>query len=118
MAATTAYYNAHKLEVRARKQAYYRKHKKYLNAQTLAYHYKSKYGLTMAQVKDMYANGCAICGRTKPARSLHVDHNHRTKKVRGTLCRCCNTGVGMFKENVVFLEKAIAYLRQHERERC
>jgi hypothetical protein len=33
---------------------------------------------------------CAICGRPPKTRKLHVDHDHKTGKVRGLLCYTCN----------------------------
>lgn len=53
---------------------------------------------------------CGIC-LEKPDK-LHVDHCHLTQKIRGLLCRACNTGIGLLKDNPVLLEKAIAYLRK------
>jgi protein-arginine kinase activator protein McsA len=50
---------------------------------------------------------CLIC---QEETKLHVDHCHETKKVRGLLCRECNTGLGKFKERVDLLERAIHYL--------
>lgn len=50
---------------------------------------------------------CEICGTTE---NLCGDHNHETKKFRGTLCRTCNVGLGMFKDNKALLTKAIEYL--------
>ena len=42
---------------------------------------------------------CALCGTTKPGGrgSWHVDHNHETRKVRGLLCRRCNTNLGVYE---------------------
>lgn len=57
---------------------------------------------------------CAIC------RSLFgelnfpcVDHCHRTKKIRGLLCRTCNTGIGHLKDSVRLLKLAVNYLETH-----
>lgn len=55
---------------------------------------------------------CAICGRRfEFAGKPHLDHCHRTKKVRGLLCSACNKGLGLFRDDVAVLEAAIAYLR-------
>jgi hypothetical protein len=55
---------------------------------------------------------CAVCRRAyeKP----FVDHDHETKKVRDILCRFCNTGLGMFGDNIEIMENALAYLRKHK----
>jgi CRISPR/Cas system-associated protein Cas10 (large subunit of type III CRISPR-Cas system) len=54
---------------------------------------------------------CKICGEQLiKGRQCHLDHNHRTGKVRGILCRTCNLGVGMFKDSPGLLKKAIIYL--------
>lgn len=43
---------------------------------------------------------------------LLKDHCHESMTWRGLLCMNCNTGLGMFKDNVEELEKAIEYLRK------
>lgn len=55
---------------------------------------------------------CAICNISieKDNRSTHVDHDHKTGKVRGILCAPCNYGLGCFRDNSSFLKKAIDYL--------
>lgn len=52
-------------------------------------------------------NCCAIC---KKARKLVVDHDHLTGRVRGLLCKGCNTALGVFGDSTVGLRQAIAYL--------
>lgn len=70
--------------------------------------------------------GCALCGLVpnpeKPAGNgavrLHTDHNHKTKKIRGILCRACNWMLGRFGDDprvlIIALEK---YLPNHD-ESC
>lgn len=39
-----------------------------------------------------HGNQCAICGKPRDPlkKSLNVDHNHKTNKIRGLLCYRCN----------------------------
>jgi len=57
-------------------------------------------------------NRCAICGKKEAKRAISIDHNHKTKKVRGLLCHQCNIGLGMFRDSPSLLKKAIKYLNQ------
>ena len=50
---------------------------------------------------------CELCNE-QPA--SHWDHTHDTDEHRGWLCGECNTGIGMFKENISLFYKAITYL--------
>jgi hypothetical protein len=61
---------------------------------------------------------CAICGgrntyscTKKVDYDLYVDHCHSTGKVRGLLCNHCNRGIGLFKDDISNLERAILYLK-------
>lgn len=84
------------------------------------YDLKKHYGLSKAEydaMSDRQGHVCAICGiaeslviRGKAVR-LAVDHDHVTGKVRGLLCRDCNTAIGMFKDSIESLTRAIDYLR-------
>jgi hypothetical protein len=58
---------------------------------------------------------CLICYRHQDdlKRKLSVDHCHVTGIVRGLLCVFCNTGLGMFKDNILFIESAKKYLIEH-----
>lgn len=50
---------------------------------------------------------CIICGL--PAQV--VDHDHVTKRIRGSLCHRCNMGLGHFRDDPELLELAAMYLR-------
>ena len=55
------------------------------------------YGLTEDEYQELcrYQEGrCAICDTN---RKLVVDHDHVTNKVRGLLCRYCNTSLGWYE---------------------
>jgi hypothetical protein len=72
---------------------------------------KFRYGITVSDRDAMVAaqgGGCAICGREmKPP---HVDHCHETGKIRGILCRSCNSGLGQFHDSAELLLLAVLYL--------
>lgn len=72
-------------------------------------HYKKRYGIS-AQEADCLKKECELCGATE---NLHIDHNHKTNKVRGVLCTNCNRGIGHLKDSPTLLLKAIAYLEKH-----
>jgi len=69
---------------------------------------------------------CALCGGTEggyhrastgkrkspevDGPKLHLDHCHRTGKIRGWLCGDCNTALGRFGDDPARLAAAISYL--------
>lgn len=70
------------------------------------------YGMTEEDYNSLYQQQdgcCKICNQ--PEDNLHIDHCHATGRVRGLLCRSCNTGLGKFKDDVSILGRAIEYLR-------
>lgn len=54
-------------------------------------------------------NQCAICESPDPT---DLDHYHTSGDVRWLLCRHCNRGLGAFRDNPDWLEKAAAMLRK------
>ena len=77
---------------------------------------KNRYGLTKERYQQMSEAQnfkCLLCGQKK---KLHVDHDHKTKQVRGLLCSECNRGIGYLKENIVTLQNAITYLCMSQRD--
>lgn len=56
---------------------------------------------------------CEICGDVVSGRRLAVDHCHETGRLRGFLCNTCNAGLGMFKDSLFTMGRAIKYLEKH-----
>lgn len=74
-----------------------------------------KYGITGEQYLALYAfqgGKCAICKRaTGTTRRLSVDHDHKTGKIRGLLCRPCNNMLGHGRDDPYFFYGAGVYLQ-------
>ena len=74
---------------------------------------KRLYGLTLLQYNQMLEKQygrCKICGKTEERKSLHVDHDHETGRVRGLLCDDCNKALGFFHDDLALLYNAVDYL--------
>ena len=56
---------------------------------------------------------CAVCGEAEIGRALAIDHDHKTGKIRGLLCKGCNRGLGYFRDRSDLLDKAKEYLNAH-----
>jgi len=124
--AKTAYRAEHKELIAANQGVYYAENKDKMIANQKVYYAGNKgkvrwttimrkYGITEQGYNNMFAGqdgSCAICGTHQSGlkEPLHVDHNHVTGEVRGLLCKSCNTGIGLLKENEEILRKAIDYL--------
>lgn len=77
------------------------------------YYLLYEYGITLETFNILFKkqNGvCAICKKEELGKSLAVDHSHNSGEIRGLLCQDCNRGLGMFKDNIELLKKAIDYL--------
>jgi hypothetical protein len=85
------------------------------DARLAAYHKRridriASYGITLDQYEAMLSSQggvCAICSQSRP---LHIDHCHKTGRVRGLLCSHCNTTLGHMQDNPDFLINATYYL--------
>jgi len=80
---------------------------------------KRFWNMTSEQYNEMLKaqNGtCALCDRTEssPNKSLCIDHDHITGKIRGLLCDNHNRAMGLFKDSIEDLEKAVEYLKKHK----
>lgn len=82
---------------------------------------KRAFNISLNEYKKLFKDQkglCAICNKKEQRKignkicDLSVDHDHKTGKVRGLLCNQCNNGIGRFKDNITYLEKAIDYLKR------
>lgn len=77
---------------------------------------RSKYGITSSVYLDLALgqnNKCKICGHMPDpvGKPLSVDHCHVTGRIRGLLCQPCNTGLGLFKDDLSIIFRAVEYLK-------
>lgn len=82
--------------------------------------YKRLHGVDGKDVLQMFNDQgglCKICGKEgfkmhkSKKHGLNLDHCHTTGKIRGWLCDNCNRGLGLFKDDIANLERAIEYLK-------
>jgi hypothetical protein len=78
---------------------------------------KWRYGITKQEFDKILTtqeNKCGVCRQSnKGKRDWHVDHDHKTKAVRGVLCNPCNLILGLAKDSPVVLRRAADYLDYH-----
>lgn len=78
-----------------------------------------KYGVTQQwydATLEAQESLCPICGTDNPGKNgWAIDHCHTTGKVRSLLCGSCNSALGLLKENIDVMRRAIEYLERHDR---
>ena len=96
-------------------------------------YFKKNYNISFSEYQEMNESQnykCWICecgvsdrrNKVKPSSEkdadvyFAVDHNHKTKKVRGLLCSKCNTALGQFEDNPELLRRAIKYLENEDED--
>jgi hypothetical protein len=74
----------------------------------------SVYKIPHSMAKSLVGkDACEICSSPfKSHRDKHVDHCHSTGRVRGVLCRACNSLLGEAKDSPINLSNAIKYLQR------
>jgi hypothetical protein len=120
-AASIASYYKYRSKRLAESKKYYEKHKQDKTCWSWNYKLNKIFGITKDDYNTLLEsqNGtCAICQQPETAVNqwgtikLAVDHCHKTGKVRGLLCRNCNTSIGKLKESTEILQRAINYLNR------
>lgn len=88
------------------------------NRQQIAAEYRSRqllrdFGMHQQEYDRLFleqSGVCAICKERELHKDLAVDHDHKTKRVRGLLCSRCNIGLSHFKDSSLLLSQASAYI--------
>lgn len=78
---------------------------------------KKIYGITKDRFNEMHQKQdgkCDICKKNLKDKSTHIDHNHKSGKVRGLLCNKCNQAIGLMHESKSIIKNSLAYLEKHE----
>jgi hypothetical protein len=121
-------YLKNKDKEKAAREIYYSKNKELILAKNKKYNkenpdkrksaiLKYEYGITLDKYNEMFKaqeGRCAICQRhqNELTRTLCVDHDHKTNKVRALLCLTCNTDVSVVENR---LEEMMKYLNKHRK---
>ena len=78
------------------------------------YHLQARYGITLGAWQEMFdrqGGKCPGCGSPLEAGfKTHVDHCHKTGRVRGLLCKECNLALGNVNDSIDVLRNLIQYL--------
>ena len=78
---------------------------------------KKNYGISIEERNQKQINQdnkCLICHKDfllLNKKDIHVDHDHSTGKIRGILCKKCNSMIGLANDNILILSNAINYLK-------
>jgi hypothetical protein len=73
-----------------------------------------KYNICQQDIDNMFEEQdgrCALCKEKFVDGNDNIDHCHTTGRVRGLLCRFCNTTLGTMKDDIDRIQNAADYLR-------
>lgn len=69
-----------------------------------------------AELIAKHGDQCALCNKPRSAfkKNLSVDHNHKTRKIRGLLCYRCNKFL-VGRQTIESITKILEYLLKYDR---
>lgn len=80
-----------------------------------------RYGILYSDYLQMLENcnnKCVIChrdfDRSTRTNTPHIDHDHKTGKIRDLLCGKCNSILGYCNDNIEILQRAVSYLQLYQ----
>lgn len=104
-------------DVKEYNKVYYQNNKSRIKKKVREHQLKHRYGIdenTYQQMLTDQNNRCKICDCDLDSKlRKHIDHCHKTGKVRSILCINCNSGIGIFWDDPVMLRRAADYLEAH-----
>ena len=123
------YTTDHKLELLQKSKEYYKKMNidGNINRKNKERQFKKDYNISITDKEQIFANQnyqCLICNIDLKEDYINnpgnvcIDHNHITNKIRGILCRNCNSALGGigFNENIDTINSAIVYLTNYNNQ--
>jgi len=111
------YYQTHREKRIANQLKYNRNHKEKIKNSRL----KRIYNISIDEYNNILLtqnNRCAICKKPldlQNPKHVHIDHDHKTGKVRGILCNKCNSAIGYLNDNIEYIKNALEYLEHNKR---
>ncbi len=115
------YYHRNKQQEQRRVRQYRRANKEKIAVGHRRRQLTTLYGLSIEDYDALYRKQrgkCAVCEIkfVELPRAPQVDHDHKTKRVRGLLCSSCNPAIGLLGDTPRLLQRAVAYLNGGENE--
>ena len=112
------YHLKNRKKLLTKKNKYYQKNKERILRNNDVSRMFQRYGITPKERKEIHRlqdGKCLICKDpvTLMNRNTHIDHDHKTGKVRGLLCIRCNNLLGSARDNIEILQSAIEYLQKN-----
>lgn len=98
--------------IRTKAYKYYHLNKDRISKYRSIHRLKRKYSLTIDEFNSLLEkqkHNCAICSCSFNEKKPCVDHDHKSGKIRGLLCRNCNLDLQVI-EKVTFVKNAQKYL--------
>lgn len=74
---------------------------------------RKNYGLDAAGFDALFAAQHGVCLICRVSDATSVDHCHATGRIRGILCRACNAGLGLLRDDPALVRAAAAYLERN-----
>ena len=71
---------------------------------------EKQFNISVEEYTEYMKNAeCSIC---ESKERLVLDHCHNSGKIRGVLCRTCNTGIGHLRDSPELVSRALYYLQE------
>jgi len=117
------YYCNNKNKVYEKQKEYRRNNKDIVKQRRRKNYLNSAYGLSTTELDNLLLaqnNRCAICNEPldlQNSKNVHIDHDHKTGKIRGILCQKCNLAIGLLRDNPEYTKRATEYLERNNNEK-